>query len=88
MKERIKTLAFRKKYSAAAAAIMTGCAVLLAACSFTGSKTPEEPKNVPAETAIQESVAESTVQKSTEEYRRDNPGMPVGKFQPDGADSC
>lgn len=67
MKERIKTLAFRKKYSAAAAAIMAGCSVLLAACTFTGSKTPEEPETVPAETAIPESVAESAVQESTEE---------------------
>lgn len=67
MKERIKTLAFRKKYSAAAAAILAGCAVLLAACTFTGSKIPEEPENIPVETATSESVEESVVQESTEE---------------------
>lgn len=40
---------------------------MLAACTFTGSKTSEEPETVPAETATPESVAESAVQERTED---------------------
>lgn len=79
MKERIKTLAFRKKYSAVAAAIMTGCAVLLVACTFTGSKTPEEPETVPAETVIPEAVAESAVQERAEETTLESPSENSGQ---------
>ena len=71
MKERIKTLVSRKKYSAAAAAILAGCTVLLAACTFTGSKAPEEPEVVSAEaeTAIPETVTEPAVQESPGETK-------------------
>ncbi len=71
MKERIKTLVSRKKYSAAVAAILAGCTVLLAACTFTGSKAPEEPEVVSAEaeTAIPETVTEPAVQESPGETK-------------------
>lgn len=79
MKERIKTLASRKKYPAAAAVILAGCAVLLAACTFTGSKTLEEPETIPAETVIPESKEESAVRESAEgitlEIQPENPSQ-------------
>lgn len=87
MKERIKTLASRKKYPTAIAAILAGCIVLLAACTFTGSKTPEEPEIAPAETAIPESAKESAVQKSTEGINLENQTEISSQFEQIPADN-
>ena len=74
MKERIQTLASRKKYSAAAAAILAGCAVLLAACTFTGNKTTEEYPNALTETGISETVTERAF---PEKRKRQNQNLPI-----------
>ncbi len=76
MKERIQTLASRKKYSAVAAVILAGCVVLLAACTFTGNKTTEEYPNALTETGISETVTESASPEKKEETEPESSDQP------------
>lgn len=76
MKEKIQTLASRKKYLAVAAAILAGCAVLLAACNFTGNKTTEEYPNALTETGILETVTERAFSEKKEETEPESSDQP------------
>ncbi len=69
MKERMKTLVSRKRYSAAAAAVFAACVTILAACTFTGSKQEKtgEDKNPPAVSDTASSIPEANYLEIIEE---------------------
>lgn len=86
MKERMKTLVSRKRYSAAAAAVFAACVTILAACTFTGSKQEEtvEDKNP---SAFSDTASYTETEYAETEYAETEFQHTDGKEQPESVSS-